>query len=407
MNVLILIGLLYISIDAKASIAEEIKALHEHSYTLLDTNKDSAFQIGVKTELMSRKAGLIWEEANSIFIQAWTLDMGGHSGEAFPLYIKALNLLEPVIDEEERLEKLYFDMIGNTGHILSYHEAYNAALSFFDKAYTMALSRKNYNAVTQILRLKSIVYQKKNDFEQANTLIDEALTYSKKIDTLYYLSILNQKSLILLEQKATEEAKKHLYTMLDIAQENNQETYKALAYHNIGYVSFTENKYDQALEYILISDSLTALLGDSYSYFQLLLDLTEMHLSVKNYHQALKSGDQASSLYKEVQIIPSHYILFSFLSKTHSALGQYKEAQYYSERYMEENEKYLEAKAMLSQIKEKYQMEELAASFVNKTPINEDSSHFWITVFVVSAGLSVLIFIGKNKIVGIYLLNLI
>ena len=86
MKSLIFISLLSLPFIADAlSIADEIKALHEHSYTLLDTDKDSAFQIGVKTELMSREAGLIWEEANSIFIQAWVLENTGCKWRSFKI----------------------------------------------------------------------------------------------------------------------------------------------------------------------------------------------------------------------------------------------------------------------------------------------------------------------------------
>ena len=64
---------------------------------------------------------------------------------------------------------------------------------------------------------------------------------------------------------------------------------------------------------------------------------------------------------------------------------------------MEENEKYLEAKEMLSQIKEKYQMEELTATFLSSKSEEEKSGHFWINVFLISLSITFVLFIGKNR----------
>ncbi len=398
MKAFILSFLILTSSAIQADVREEIRALHEHAYTLLDTAKQEALQIGIKTEQLAKDANLPWEEANSIYIQAWVLDNSGHPGEAFQLYLRALAIIEPVMDEEKRAEKLYFDMIGNTGLILYQHEAYHSALTFFDKAYEVAMARKNHNAISQVLSLKSMMYSRKKDYEQADLIIDKALSLSHKIDSTYLLNILNQKSLVLMKLGCTQEAKSYLSKMLTIANDDvNMIKYKKQATHNLGYAYLTEQKYDLALKQLLLADSLHSFFTDSYSSFHLQLDFTELYLLTQEYSKAMESGAKASELYEEVEVIPSHYILFTYVSKAHVELGDYEKAHDYSRRYIEENNQYLRARQVLSQVKEKYQMEELTANFVANISPPAEITLFWAAIASIVFGFGLMFFLISKQ----------
>ena len=403
MKVFIFIVLLSSSIIAHAAnSADQIKALHELSYTLLDTDKDSAFQIGVKTELMSRKEGLIWEEANSIFIQAWVLENSGSSGEAFKMYIIAIELLEKNGLKNEREQKLYLQLTRNIGYILLDHEAFNSAQKIFERGLTRAFSFNNINEASRLLVSLSQIHQERKNFTRSTEYINRALSLTDKIEEKNLIIILNQKGINEKNQSLYAESRETYRNLIERISNNSElVSYIGTAQHNIAHSYMVEGLLDSAVIFHLREIETNKLFFDPQAIFIAFLDLSEAYLNLGSYQKSITSGERAAIHYENVRLHPEHFFLFNILSKAHTALEQYEKAQYYSERYMEENEKYLKAKEMLAQIKEKYQMEELAASFLSEKPIVEEPSHFWVTLFIISAGLSIILLIGKSKTVKV------
>ena len=60
----------------------EIDSLHQQAYQLLETNADSALILGSLAETKAANAGLDWEQANSLFIQAYVYSENEEPGKA-------------------------------------------------------------------------------------------------------------------------------------------------------------------------------------------------------------------------------------------------------------------------------------------------------------------------------------
>ena len=393
----IFLFLLLATFYLNASLKDDIEVLHESAYTLLDTNKDSALLISLKAEQMAKKAELIWEEANSIFIQAWIQSYTNRPGNSFHLYIRALNILKPHLENDIQNQKLYLKLSRNIGLLLSNHGAFPQALRFFDNGLKIALKEGYTSEAANFLCVKANMYCEKKDFHTALFTINAALEYPK-IDEKTLFKIWNQKGLILINLNPIEESREYFKRIIDRTNNNSEYLYQlAQAVHNIGFSYLSEEKYYDALTQLESSDSIYMPIGYNESYFQLLNNLTEANFRLKNYSKTNSTGFRALELYNYAESTPDNYFLFTTLSKSYAALGNYEEAQKYAEMYMTENVKYLETQEMLLKIREEYHMEELTASFFIDVTDTKDQSIYWIILSIISSSFTIILLAGMMK----------
>ena len=398
MRVFAIIGFSLISFGLYASIQQDIQNKHNYAYSLLDSKKDSAFIIGLESEIMAKEAGLIWEEANSIFIQAWVMEHTDRTGLAFQTYLRAAIVIEEELLESSRNQKLYLQLLGNISFLLSHHEAYAQASQFFKKSYDLALEYGQYSDASNIMRIQALMYYKQKDFHKASVCIEKALALKSQTELKILFGVWNLKGLILIKQDKICEAREYLNLIVSKAHNNYDFSYfRTQAIHNIGYSFYQEENYSRAIQFLHTADSLNATFSDLVSHFQVLNDLAKVHLESSNYDDALIICKRALQLYKNVNAIPSHYSLFTTLSRSYAALGNYEEAQKYADKYMTENIKYLGTQEMLLKAREDYQMEELAARFFMSIDDVQDKSLYWIILSIISSSFTVILLAGMTK----------
>ena len=382
---------------SNASLKDDIKVLHESAYTLLDTNKDSALLISINAEQMAKKAKLVWEEANSIFIQAWIQSYTNRSGDSFHQYIRALSLLKSHLETDIQNQKLYLKMSRNVGLLLSNHGAFPQALRFLDSGLDIALHKGYTSEAANFLCVEAAMYCRKKDFHNALVTINAALEYHD-IDEKTLFKIWNQKGLILINQNRIGESREYFRRIIERTTGNSDYQYQlAQAVHNIGYSYFSEERYCNALVQLESSDSIFMGTGYNESYFQLLNDLTEANFRLKNYSNTNSTGFRALELYHHAELTPDNYSLFTTLSKSYAALGNYQEAQKYAEMYMAENEKYLKTQEMLMKVREEFHMEELTARFFMSIDDVQDKSLYWIILSIISSSFTIILLAGMTK----------
>lgn len=389
---------IFLSLGLYAAIQQDIEALHKHAYTLLDTQKDSAFAIGVRTEKMAKDAGLIWEEANSKFIQAWILEHRGASGEAFLSYIKALRVLEKEPLDVYRNQELYIQILGNTGLLLSKHQAYPQSKKFLNRSIQLAQQFNLYDEFSEEVRKKSITLRYEQSNEEAIEAINQVLKDSAKLSPRVLFRIKNEKGLVQMRQKKTKTALSTFNEILNATLLSDEyRRYQVLAHQNIGCTYVIEGNYGKGISALKQADFLNKESIEIVAVFTVKNDLANAQFLYKQFTDAIETGLNAIKYYKSVEAIPEHYVLFSTLSKSYAALGDYKEAQKYAEMYMTENKKYLETQEMLLKIKDEYKMEELTASFFMNAEDLEDKSLYWIILSIISSSFTVILLAGMTK----------
>ena len=390
--------LVSLSLSLLATTQDEITRLHEQAYTLLDTDRDSAFVIGLKTEALSREAGLIWEEANSIFIQAWIQENTGESGESFTTHLRALELLKDNEFKDEKEQKLYLQLTRSLGYILLDHEADYSAETVFKTGLDKALSFNNFNEASQLLVCLSEMHQKRKNFRQANEYIDQALDLTNSINEENLIFILNQQGLIQKDQLLFSESRVTFNKLLKKTSENSKLIFSTwLAQHNLGRSYAKEGQLDSAMLFYLKARDTNKLFINHQSFFLTEIDLSKLNFEDENYTASINAGKQAVLKYSAVRLHPDHFSLFTILSKSYAALGNYQEAQKYAEMYMSENEKYLKAQEMLMKVREEFHMEELTARFFMSIDDVQDKSLYWIILSIISSSFTIILLAGMTK----------
>ncbi len=386
------------SLSLFATIQDEITVLHERAYTLLDTDRDSAFMIGLKTESLSREDGLLWEEANSIFIQAWVQENTRKSGEAFSSYFRALNILKNSDLRSKKEQKLHLQLTRNVGYILLDHHADHSAEIVFNEGLSQALSFDNFNEASRLLIALAQLQKARKDYKKTQEYIDKALSLKEGISKKNLIKILNQKGINEIDQGLSRESRKTFKNVLELISGNTELAYyQEEIQHNLAYTYFVDGQLDSALFFYLKARDSNKVFSDPLSYFLTEQDLSEVYFNLGRYQESINAGNQALLQYPLVKLNPDHFSLFTTLSKSYAALGDYKEAQKYAEMYMAENAKYLETQEMLMKVREEYKMEELTASFFMNADDLEDKSIYWIILSLISSSFTVILLAGMMK----------
>lgn len=401
----LLLLLLFFSVSLYGSDKEHITSMHEEAYTLLDNEYDQAFEIGVKTENLAHNAGLIYEEANSIFIQAWVLQNKKYElGKSFILYLKALEVIKESYSQSDDSRKLYLFLLNNTGDLLRDHYAYDAATNYYDKAIDIAKDAVDYQRLARLYWNKSNLLMKRDKSIESLDLIEEAVTYAKVSgNEELILGTINQKGINLVKLNQFDAAIKVFdYILNHTYSEIEEFKYKSYALHNIGHAYFSKKDmlaaitaYEKAYEYKSKHTELT-------EQFITLADLTEAYLAIEDYEKAKEYSFKALEIYPDVQLIPRNYKIFEFLSSVSFEQGQYSKSREYTKKYITENDKFLELQEELQRTKDQYKMELLAAGFFTEVNASKDESMYNILLTIITSIFTLVLVAG---ITGQYLVR--
>lgn len=150
-----------------------------------------------------------WEQANSLFIQAYVYSENEEPGKAFILYLKALKILRPLKDDKAKIS--YVKMLLNTGVILNEHHAFSKTLMYYDEAIPLA---KKYQMSKQLIKLyhnKTEALRKLRKQDEALATIESDLRLARAEGYgLQILSSLNQQGLVLKDMGRYEEARESI-----------------------------------------------------------------------------------------------------------------------------------------------------------------------------------------------------
>ncbi len=383
----------------KADIKSDIKALHDSAYTLLDTNLDFALEIGLQAQELADQYGLIWEEANSIFIQAWVRKKQNESGKAFMLYLKAIELLRPYASKQREAD-LISVLLSNIGIILYEHHAKTQADQFLDEGINIA---SKYDLPIRLANLyfnKARLYRISEQYEKALGFIETALEYahsSKQQEIL--LLCLNLKGLLEQDLRLNEIAINSFETILKNISDSGiiDSEYTGIALHNIGNTYAHNQDYVKAKNAYIKSLKLELRNNSVSDQFLTLTDLCEVSLKMNSTEEALNYGSQALALYSEVKILPEHYQLFDLLAQTHFELKNFEESRRYSKRYIEENNKFLKAQEELLKTKDQFQMELLSAGFFVQQKANQKENLYLTILSIITSIFTIILIAGMTR----------
>lgn len=389
MKLTICLAFILISSQLYGDTQSEIKALHDSSYTLLDSHPDIAMQIGIKTEAMATKAGLRWEEANSIFIQAWIHDEKRETGKAFKSYLRAIDMLRPLSDQEREAD-LISVLLSNIGILLADHHATRQAHQFLDEGIAIASKHDLPKRLSYLYSNKSRTYDVDDEVQLSYEHMTTALAYARKSDSKEtIIGCLNRKGILENHLQQYVEAIETFQSVIKYAHESSLDSfYVGIAWHNIGFALMESEDYLQAEKAYKTSLEIKRSRIDKSEQFITLLDLCELSIITESMEKALFYALRAQEIYPMVEVKPDNYNLFDFLSQIYHAQNDFERSRAYSKRYLEENEKFLQVQKSLLQMKSAYQMELLTDGFFLKKDTGEQENTnlwiLWITLLVIS-----------------------
>ena len=394
----LLLGLTFVLVfyRLQADTQPEIKMLHDSAYTLLISDSNAAMLLGKKTEKMSKKEGLIWEEANSLFIQAWLHEDKHESGKAFILYLKAIEILRPV-SKGEREADLISVLLSNIGHLLTEHRAMLQAHQFLDEGIKITSQHELPSRLSDLYLNKARAFRlaQKASLAYENTIL--ALDFAKKSGKKeFILGCLNFKGLAEIDLKLLSESIETFQSIIELA--SNSHIHKSgRAWHNIGFAHMEKGDYRLAeISYRKALKIEENSLRKSDKYITL-LDLCEMFNKIGSAENALEFGLEAQEIYHLVEVKPENYILFDFLSQVYFEKGKFDLSRKYAKRYIEENKKFLEVQESLMQTKNQYQMELLTAGFFTQQNANRKESLYLTLLSVVTSIFTLILIAGITR----------
>ena len=382
----------------QADTQSEIKILHDSAYTLLNSNPKAAMLIGIKTEEMAEKKDLIWEEANSIFIQAWLHEEKHESGKAFILYLKAIEILRPFTDNKREADLISL-LLGNIGLLLKEHHAIEQAYKFLDEGIIIAEKHGLSSRLTDLYSNKAETSRLAGKKNLAYENISQALKHSKKsINTEIIVDCLNLKGVIEIDSDQPTQAIESFDVMINYVKEFSLDSsYLGQAWHNIGFSYIQIGEYGMANYALRKSLQIKECSQTKSVQFVTLLDLCDVYMKTDSIDKALQFALRALGVYDLVEVRPENYNLFEFLSQIYFEKNEFNLSRKYTKRYIEENEKFLKLQEKLMQTKNEYQMELLTAGFFTQQNANRKESLYLTLLSVVTSIFTLILIAGITR----------
>ncbi|WP_258103679.1 hypothetical protein [Marinoscillum sp. MHG1-6] len=395
---LLLTFVLALSISVLLAASEKsIQEQHSIAYKLFESDPQTALLIGKETEKLAHQQGFEVLEANSIFIQAWVYKIQNEQGKRFLLYLKALEVLEPVKDSDGEATSLYLTLMRNTGVILKEHFAYPQASKYFDEALEIAERMQDYKMMARIFQNKASLEIEQHQHPQALTFINEGIKQARKVDDqVLLMDLLNERGLVQIELGHLDAARENFQDLIQLAAKRpDLIKYVGLSWQNIGYAYSKELKTEEAItSYLKANDIWNNSTGYDYERFMVFLNLSESYQISGDMKMAEAMGLRAIDLYPNVDLKPDHYTVFDVMSSIYFAQEQYLKSHENAIRYREENEKFLAFQDEMIKVKDQYKMEVLAAGFFVEKNSAKNENIYLTLITIISSIFTILLIAG-------------
>ncbi|MFY0599661.1 MAG: hypothetical protein JXR03_08310 [Cyclobacteriaceae bacterium] len=393
----ILIASLFLPIYAFSSVKDDIEKKHEYIYTLLHSNPDLAFDLSVETEELAGSKNLPFLQANSIYIQAWILKAKRlELGKSFQLYLKALEIIRPIYRESEKSTNLYLDLLVNTANILTEYSTYEEAKRYYDLAIETSKDTSLNKDLAWNYWMKSRLQKNLHNYEGSLSTIELALNYAKlSKDERMIMDATNEKGIYLKDLQRFDEARNLFYSIVSHTFVDSDEAhFKGMAWHNIAHSYYLENEYEKAEEAYAQAEKYKINHSDASQRFITWTNMSELYLRMNNLKSANEYGLKALDLYKEIQLLPVNYQVYELMSTIAYKQGYYEKSRDYTEKFIEENDKFLALQHEIQQNKGQYKMELLVASFFLEVNAEKNESIYSKLVAIISSVFSIILLAG-------------
>ena len=396
-NLILYSVLITLAIGARASAKQEVELLHKQAYELLDTDLGKALLLSKEAEIVAKDAGLEFEEANSLFIQAYIYRQFDELGKSFVINLKALEILRPLKDDTSLIT--YVKILLNTGEILKQHYAYVDAVKYYDEAIAIAKKHQFTDRLIRLYYSKAMSLRHNRDYDYALSEIKKALSAALKANNEYmYVLALNQKGLIEKDMGRSEDARKSYQTIIDYQFERlNSSEYIGQAWHNIAVTFKMEGLLGEAIVAYKNAEEYHAIGSGNSDRFTTWLDLSEVYFLRKEYNKAFEYSQKSLAIYEDVALLPDHYKVYDLLSKILYAQRKFEDSHAFSQEYMVENSHFLKAQTDILRVKDQYKMEVLTAGFFVELNASKRQNELELYLILCGAIGTLIIVIGRSQ----------
>ena len=397
LNLILYLLLFAVAPVAQSSEKQEVEALHSEVYDLLDSNLDKALRLSKDAEIMAKEAGLDFEEANSLFIQAYIYRQLDELGKSFVINLKALEILRPLEDENSLIT--YVKVLLNTGEILKQHHAYSDAVRYYDEAIAIANTNDFSDRLTRLHYSKGMALMLNGNYDYALEELNQSLESSIRLNDEYlYVLTLNQIGLLNKHKGMYQHARESYQTIIDHKFEKlNSSEYLGQAWHNIAVTFKMEERFDEALQAYEKAENYHAIQSGDSDKLTTWLDLSEVYLLRKEYYKASEYSRKSLGIYEKVALLPEHYRVFDLLSQIAYAQKEFDDAHSYSQKYVQANKQFLEAQEEILRIKDQYKMEVLTAGFFVELNASKRQSELELYLIIIGVISVIVILIGRSQ----------
>lgn len=349
---------------------DELDQYNRKTIDLLDDPDSSLRRVEYAIE-EAKSINYDYGEAYAYYLKGYILRMQHDLGKAFLANLKGLNLLQGDTDKRtpETLVRLYI----NTGEILKKHFKYDEAIEYFLEGLKIAKKENLEKWIIDLHYNLGNTYKWKGNYNQAyDYLLDAYLHAKRKNDEHTIVNALNQMGLIFKENQNYDSAIVFFDKMISYPYEAlSSAKYKGRAYHNLAntyaYAGDTVPAYEafkKALEYKTKRNNPSEIFITENDFAELLFAKGE-------FEQASIMAENCIESYEKVRLHPDHYKVFDLFRKISASKSDYIQADKYADRFFIENEKFIRQQENLIEIRDKFKMEVLAASFLGELERNK------------------------------------
>lgn len=347
-------------LDSRQEIDDAKYIIYDH----LDNDRlDSAHWVVDQVIAQSESMDYNYGHAKSIFIKSYLHRINNELGESFVLNLEALRLLHD--SDDPRTPKTVADIYISTGGILNRHYQYDQAIQYYDEGVAIAFQHDLNIRLTELTYLKAVATMNKEHYAEAFATFEESLRLSLEhyeewttLNSLNYLGVIAQK------MGKLDLAREYFHQIIDFQfQEENKHEYLGFAYHNLaetyaksGDLALAEKYYDMALEQ-------NYLFGDAIYLFETQVQIAELFYDQEAYGAAMEIAEASLESYPHTIQAPESYRVFDLLTNISFATGDVLHAREYHEKFVSENNRFLNDQQEILEMSEQYKMELLTASY--------------------------------------------
>ena len=211
-----------------------------------------------------------------------------------------------------------------------------AAITYFKAAYDLGESMEDPAAIAEANFHVGEVYYYLENYTQAKAAFTEALEQFQQLDSARWIGVIkNGLGVILYAEGNKEEGAKLYEEAFDILSNNDYEVESQGPLNNLADHYFHEDKIELAQQYfekVLATDRKN---NSSYGETLSLLNLAWCYRKKRNYDQAINFIEESLSISLEKGINQHLILAHSELSKTYEEINDYEKALYHSQKYIQ------------------------------------------------------------------------